>query len=276
MRRMTNGWPLVLSSALIAFACTKDRKEPAPSPESGASSRASVGRLPVTLQPGPFGLDCSLNAEAGTPSLTRSHKRIEARKLAPSKLLEIPLLGARVPFLDNEFDEPPFVYVTPSELRDVQTSAAEWAHVYATIAESALPFDACVAHIGQESFTEPVTFTSLTIRIYTLEEELDRVMREASVGAIRGATRVACETQHSALSIPSGNKPFDTTSDSVGAWRRFAVDLHVWYGDYGGVAHVELRGHRRPGATVVVVAFYALEQGRTRDVEVERFTKALE
>jgi hypothetical protein len=71
-------------------------------------------------------------------------------------------------------------------------------------------------------------------------------------------------------------QPVDTRSDDLGAWKRFVVDVHVWYGDYGGVARVEMRAHRRPGATVVVMAFYALDSRSSRDADVERFTRALE
>jgi hypothetical protein len=77
------------------------------------------------------------------------------------------------------------------------------------------------------------------------------------------------------LSIPHSGEPFRTQNDVVGAWRRFVVDHRVWYGDYGGVARVEMRARRRPGATVVVLAFYALGEA-SHDLEVERFTKALE
>jgi hypothetical protein len=271
---MRSGLVLVLASAMVAFACSKQEKAPAPAKGSAASPRASVGRLPVDLQPGPFGFDCSVDIVRRAPRLTPAHEHIEARRLVAQRIVEIPALGAHVPFLADP-DDPPAVYVTPSEIRSVRTSDAEWAHLYATIAEDALPFEACVAHIGQESFTSPVTYTSLTIRIYALEEDLDRVMREASAGAIAGAGRVACEAQPGPF-FGQVTQPIDTRTDEVGAWKRVVVDVHVWYGDYGGIARVEMRAHRRPGATVVVMAFYAVDQRRTRDLEVERFTSALE
>jgi hypothetical protein len=268
---------LVLAAATVVSACSKRDSGDARSRESTTSPRASasVGRLPVSLNPGPFGFDCSVDALRRAPELTRAPGRIEARKLVAQRVVEIPALGARVPFLGDEFDEPPSVYVTPSEIQSARTSDAEWAHVYATIAEDALPYDACIAHMGQESFTNPVTFTSLTVRIYALEEDLERVMREARAGAVRGAGRVACEPPNAPF-VARVTQPVDTRSDDLGAWKRFVVDVHVWYGDYGGVARVEMRAHRRPGATVVVMAFYALDSRSSRDADVERFTRALE
>jgi hypothetical protein len=269
---MRCGWSLVLA-AIVAGACSKHVKESSPAPEPAPSLSASVGRLPVSLGPGPFGFDCSLDVDAGPSSLTPSHMHIEARRLAAPRLVEIPAWGARLPFLEDDLPELAVVDVTPSELRADRMSSAEWVHVYATVAESALPFDACIAHLGQESFSEPTTFTSLTVRVYALEEDLDRVMREASAGAVIGARRIVCEAP---LSIPHGGEPFHTRSDAVGAWKRLVLDVPLWYGDYGGVARVEMRARRRPGATVVLMAFYSAAGEGSRDRELERFTKALE
>jgi len=110
--------------------------------------------------------------------------------------------------------------------------------------------------------------------IYAIEEELERVMREVSAGAIAGAARVACETPSP---VPArGSPPFETRSDSVGEWKRFVIRVPLWYGDYGGTASVEIRAHRRPHATVVLMAFYDEEGRRSRDAELKKLARALE
>jgi hypothetical protein len=262
----------LLACAWVASGCSKHEKAP---PAPAASARPAVGRLPVDLRPGPFGIDCQLDT-ARASGLTRAHGHFEARKLAEPGALEIPGLRARLAFPMGVLDEPPEVRVTPSALQEIRASSAEWNHVYAVIAEDALPFDACIAHIGQESFTSPVTYTSLTIRIYALEEDLERVMREASAGAVAGAARIACEASPEAVVTARVAQPLDPTSDSVGVWKRFVVRLRLWYGDYGGTARVEIRAHRRPGVTVVLTAFFAEDEHRSHEMELEKLTTALE
>jgi hypothetical protein len=255
--------------AFLVLACSKS-SDPAPPVAAAAAAPALLpGRIPVDVQLGPFGLDCALDAAITASPLTRTHLPIAATKDLAAKIVGIPALGVRLPFPKSEFDEfPPEVLVTPAELLGVRTSSAEWSYVYASLAESALPFEALLLQLGEESFVTPTTFTSLTVRLYALEQSLDQVMPEATRRATAAAARIVCDPGQR----PASATPIETKTDTIGVWQRTVVSVRVWYGDYGGIAHVEMRAHRRAGVTLVLVAF----NEAPHSAELDRIAKSLE
>ena len=126
------------------------------------------------------------------------------------------------------------LHLTRQELKGVETGKGEWDSEYATVVNSALPFDDCAAHVGGEGWgLQSASFGDLQMRAYvthlSAREILERIQgpgfgHAASIAKLKGG-RTGSEA-HIAVK-------------TAGDWQRATIEYPLWYGDYGGLAMVD-------------------------------------
>ncbi|UQA63045.1 hypothetical protein [Polyangium aurulentum] len=152
------------------------------------------------------------------------------------------------------------------ELERVRGAVGEWNTIYAPIVDAALPFEACIAHVGEEPWLENASYADMTYRIYALRQPVEDVRRAILGRAVREAERIGCQPPHRGAAA----KWIDNAAGE-GGWERIDVTVDLWYSDYGGRAHVDVRARRFGDATVAAVFLYEAGgpdgEPRQRDVD---------
>lgn len=129
------------------------------------------------------------------------------------------------------------IHLTRAELAAVEHGSGDWNTELATVTNALLPFDRCVAQIGEQSWVDGTVYTALHVRTYLLQGPPPDFTAMVSGGTFEGVDSPTVE-------------PVDSP------WDGLRIAFEVVYGDYGGTANVELH-HRTVGdATVVQVGMW--------------------
>jgi hypothetical protein len=146
-------------------------------------------------------------------------------------------------------------HLTHKQLDAVAKGAGEWDTEYASVCNAALPFDRCAAHVGGEGWGKAVSFADLQVRVYDLAEAPaaveERIKREGVADIERFSGR-----------LPA------LEGETDGPWRRTRLSYEVFYGDYGGTAHVDFRVGRCGDRTFVFVFMYADYNPKQKTIKV--------
>ena len=137
-------------------------------------------------------------------------------------------------------------HLTRWQLYQVKSGFGEWDSEYAQVTNAVLPFEMCAAHAGDEGWGfEGVSFDDLQLRVYVGDWALADLKHRIATDGLNQANRAAKNARSSS-----------TVRDS---WQVDAISYEVFYGDYGGAAHVDFYSRVREGKTVVFVFMYARE-----------------
>lgn len=148
------------------------------------------------------------------------------------------------------------------EIERVRTAVGEWNTIYTPIAAAGLPYEACIAHVGEEAWLDNHTFSDLTYRIYAFREPVADVRRAVLGRSIREAEQIGCQAPHRGAAA----KWTELGAGEEG-WERTDVSVELWYSDYGGTAHVDVRARRFGEATIAVVFLYEGDASRQREID---------
>lgn len=147
------------------------------------------------------------------------------------------------------------LHLTHKQLDAVARGGGEWDTEYASVCNAALPFDRCAAHVGEEGWgKEGVSYADLQVRVYELAEAPEVVERRIREQGAADVKRF------------SGHRP-EVKSDKDSVWRRTVLAFRLWYGDYGGTAHVDFRVRRCGGRTIVFVFMYSNYQSHAKTIQ---------
>jgi hypothetical protein len=141
------------------------------------------------------------------------------------------------------------LHFTREELARVQDAdeKCEWDHEYAKIVNALLPFDRCAFHGGGEGWGhDGVSFDDVQMRAYVGSWAPERLSKDiASKSPQLGAHKQSQE----------------------GPWKVNSLSTKVWYGDYGGVATVDIYSQKKDATTVVLVFMRSDYRGK-QDAEI--------
>lgn len=134
-------------------------------------------------------------------------------------------------------------HLTRWQLYRVETGGGEWDSEYAQVTNAVLPFENCAVHAGGEGWgLRAVSFADLQMRAYTGNWELMEVRQRVLDQGLPEAKTVGGDALFS--------------SAMRGDWQRDSISYNLFYGDYGGTAHVDFYSRRIDGKTVVLVFMY--------------------
>ncbi len=139
-----------------------------------------------------------------------------------------------------------------AELDRAERGHSEWQVTLAAVANDALPFRACAAHVGGGKWS-PYGSGGLQVRLYELAEPAEAIERR--VGAAFAGVR-------SDQDVPRGLE-----RDAGGPWRRTAVSFFRWHFDYGAIGHVDCRVRRCGERTYVFAFLYTGREAQQETVE---------
>ena len=120
------------------------------------------------------------------------------------------------------------LHLTRQELSEVKDGQGEWDTEYAKVVNSALPFDDCAAHVGEEGWgRQGVSYGDVQLRAYVTNLSPDEVSARIRGPAFLVAWKVA--RPNSRPTIEDGHED---------SWQKTTVSYDLYYGDYGGTAQV--------------------------------------
>jgi hypothetical protein len=138
------------------------------------------------------------------------------------------------------------LHLTGEQLASVRYAVGEWDTEYATVTNSVMPFEDCVAHLGGEGWgKEGVSFADVQLRVYVTPLSEERVQQHVSVQGLAAAKRIS--SMASATLIPTAKMEL---------WDRTSLKYELFYGDYGGIARIDFFTTTQAGQTIVLVFMY--------------------
>jgi len=157
------------------------------------------------------------------------------------------------------------IYLTPQELSEVRDSTSEWNKEYAHLLNTVLPYDNCIAQLGEESWDQGVSFRDLQMRIYVLKNSPQEISSWIESRGLRTAkeltrqtiTRLKSSRAKGFVGEISKNLSSVLWNGKRGRWQRFKVSYFVPYEDDGGKANVDFRLSSLGNKTVVLAFMYA-------------------
>lgn len=136
------------------------------------------------------------------------------------------------------------IHLTSASLAGLATAEGEWDKEYTEVLNSILPISACVAHLGGEGWgREAVSCADLQMRVYVgnfSPEQTELRIHDKGMAKARAIG-------HRAVA----------TNDMHHAWHVGKIQYDVWYGDYGGTAHIDLFSQAIKTQTVTIAFMYA-------------------
>ena len=262
------------------------------STKASSASSADAGPARLVASPPPAAVASSPWLEKktnGTYAIVPDAECIEVLASSPPELTIAPLGAARgvratlpakdtvmIPSLHLRAKLPPgssgpsWARVAPAGIEVVRQSEREWESAYADLLELALPFDALLLHSSETPWGEGTEVAALSTRLYAVAASVEETWENLRTRLPAVGARVACKNRHGASSL---REPLSTvTTGERGPWKTVRTTMSVWYGDYGGVAEVELFV-RRVEAVTIVLAF--MFEGESRANERNAFADAL-
>lgn len=189
----------------------------------------------------------------------RPHAEIEA--------FRITLQPSRASFLlPSEVNERPSnfasnVHLAHDDLDLVAAGAKEWDTVYASVCNSALPFNRCAVHFGEEGWgINSSRWNDMQIRVYHLQGS-SSVIEEDIVN------RVEADVVRMTARSPIVKRTVRNE------WRRVSFEFHVWFHDYGGTVWVDFY-LKDIGKEVFVFVF--MRAGYPKDVTIEEILSSFQ
>jgi len=144
----------------------------------------------------------------------------------------------------EENETHPNLHLTPGELDAVKETEGEWDREFALVVNAILPFDQCVAHVGDEGWGPGgISYADLQVRAYVLTASPEEIEERARL-------------QGSAIIADFTGAPAVPQQDQVGGWRRTLLKYFRWYTDYGATAIVDLRMKLHDSHTIAFVFMY--------------------
>jgi hypothetical protein len=248
------------AACLALAACRKggdegaERKDagiaPVPSSEHKADAAAPLA-APRSWKCGD-GPPAPADAPAPTPLPGARAKRL-------GNMLRLEPMGIEIKLDERFVGWSSEVLTERKALERVRGAAGEWNTIYSPIAAAALPFEACIAHVGEEEWLGNGVFSDMTYRIYVFREPVEDVRRAILARSVREAEQIGCQPPHRGAAAR-----WTEPGASETGWERIDVTVDVWYSDYGGLAHVDVRAKRFGEATVAVAFLY---EGGSPDLE---------
>ena len=155
------------------------------------------------------------------------------------------------------------IHLTRDQLEKIENGDGEWDTEYAKVVNAALPFTDCVAHVGGEGWgREGASFGDIQLRIYLTDFKEQEVLARIHGAALQTARTVARPLPN----LPAGLAPDTSLKDAKESqWGESVIQYPLWYGDYGGVAHVRFYMSTVGGETLVLV-FMGGENGQVQDI----------
>ncbi len=145
----------------------------------------------------------------------------------------------------------------------MKDGAGEWDTEYGKVVNAALSFDDCSVHVGGEGWgAESGSFGDLQMRGYLsnlTEKQLEKQISENGFAAA------------AALRKDAGAHPV-IERNKVGEWDRIVITYLLWYGDYGGMGHVEFYLRSLNEHTAVLVFMHAGGQEGTIQQMLQSFS----
>jgi RNA polymerase sigma factor (sigma-70 family) len=136
------------------------------------------------------------------------------------------------------------LHLSRAELTKVENGTGNWDTEYGLVCNAALPFARCCAHVGDEGWgKDAVSYGDLQVRVYVLDQPLDRVQRQIEE---RAAAKVKETTKQAAK----------MSKDDDASWKQRKFSYERWYRDYGATAYVDFRARPFDGHTVVFAFMY--------------------
>jgi hypothetical protein len=187
---------------------------------------------------------CKSHYDVCSPNKSLPCSTLEGRSvhLVPSGLrFDVPRA-----WLDWQVNSHNNFHLTRWQLYKVKSGFGEWDSEYAQVTNAVLPFEMCAVHAGGEGWGfGGVSFDDLQLRVYVGNWVLADLKHRIATDGLNQANRVAKHARSSSAIHDS--------------WQLDAISCEVFYGDYGGTAHVDFYSRVHEGKTVVFVFMYALE-----------------
>lgn len=140
-----------------------------------------------------------------------------------------------------------------ARLAELRNCGGEWDKEFAEVADAALPFDALVAHVGSEPMCEGAVFTDIHVRAYVVPGSAAEVTAKIRRD---GGAKAKTFSQAKPAGRRLGGEENDPRWKPRKSYPGFThVDLSYprFYGDYGGVAHVDFFAKAHGDKTLVMV-----------------------
>jgi hypothetical protein len=168
------------------------------------------------------------------------------------------------------------LHLSRGELEKVKDGAGEWDTEYGQVVNAALPFEDCAAHVGGEGWgLQGDSFGDLQMRGYLSDrskQQLEKQISEGGFAAARALPNAPSERQLDALFPRHSDAPPTIERSKAGAWDKVVITYLLWYGDYGGTAHVEFYLRSVNGHTAVLVFMHAGGQNEAIQQILQSFT----
>lgn len=140
------------------------------------------------------------------------------------------------------------LHLSRAQLESVRDATGDWDHDYASVVNEILPFDSCAAHVGGEGWgRESVSFGDLQMRVYTGTFDSEKIRNAVLESGKSMAGRIS--------------RPVKADSATIGDWAETKLEWQAWYGDYGGVAHVDVLISQSEGRSTIIVFMYSSRNG---------------
>lgn len=247
------GMPFVLTLGALLGCKPKDRGSPVAAP----SASASVGLISVTvdhstlLAAAPSGFE-ACRGDMG-PALERhaGDAALEAFRKSPPRPT-LPVLAARAThdkaaLVVTTARPPPrrvplgdwanVVHTSPEAVATQHRSGNEWDSHYGDLLNAILPTGAFVAFAGKEDWRESSVYSDLAVRIYAIDEEVETVARALARDGARVLEVLACAQREGPMHRDAWRVEISERAQA----RRVRLSASLFYGDYGDIAHVDLR-----------------------------------
>lgn len=140
------------------------------------------------------------------------------------------------------------IHLSPTEIARVRSASGEWDKEYSQIANSIIPFEKCILHAGGDGWGEnAASYQDVQMRVYLLDESpaqvVERLTKIGPTDAMKFSDKVS-------LARSKHNN-----------WLRTILSYPLWYGDYGGTAHIDVFATKCAAKTVVLVFMYCDNPG---------------
>ena len=144
------------------------------------------------------------------------------------------------------------LHLSRQEIDKVENAEGEWDKPFSQIVNSIFPIERCAAHVGSEGWgADAVAFSDVQMRAYVVASSV---------------TEIEATIKKSGMATASKFSRKVTLGDSrLAQWRISNLSYELWYGDYGGTAHIDVYTRMYGKQTIALVFMYTDYPSDQRD-----------
>ena len=153
------------------------------------------------------------------------------------------------------------LHLSRQEIDKAEKAEGEWDRPFSEIVNSIFPIERCAAHVGGDGWgRDSASFGDVQMRAY---------VGAWSVAQIEGAVK---KSGTAAASKHSNKVSF--AHSRVGQWQVSKLSYHLWYGDYGGTARIDVYARSFGKQAVALVFMYTDASDKKEIAQIIKSFKA--